>query len=419
MSLPRREFLAAAGAAGAAALAATSALAAELPAAQRGYALDEIDALLRREGRPQNLFKADLPTPALLIDLDLLQGNITRMADYARSRGKLLRPHAKTHKCAEIARRQQAAGAAGACVATVAEAVVLAAGGVNGLLLTSPLASPAKMARMAALARAGTSLMVAVDHPHQVALYNEAAGACGVRLDVLVDLTVGDHRTGALPGEPAAALAQAVVASPHLRLRGLQAYSGGSSHVVGFDARSEHSRKAMGQAAETRALLERRGLPAEILSGASTGTHNIDGELAAVTELQVGSYVCMDVDYRRIGGAAGPVFDDFAPALSVLATVVSANHRGRATLDAGFKAFATDRKFGPEPKDVTGVAYAFGGDEFGILTWDDASRPIELGSRLEFIVPHCDPTVNLYDRIYACRGERVVEVWPVMDRLRL
>jgi D-serine deaminase-like pyridoxal phosphate-dependent protein len=173
----------------------------------------------------------------------------------------------------------------------------------------------------------------------------------------------------------------------------------------------------MEQAIRTRERFEQSGLPAEILSGTSTGTHNIDAEFPGVTELQVGSYVCMDVDYLRIGGPAGPVFKEFAPALSVLATVVSLHHRGRATIDAGFKAFATDRTFGPEAKDAGGLTYTFGGDEFGILTWEDTSEGVKLGTRLEFIVPHCDPTVNLYDRIYACRDDRVEEIWSVMDRL--
>jgi 3-hydroxy-D-aspartate aldolase len=416
MSLPRRSFLSAC--VGIAYATRRWATAGEIPRLGRGYSMDELDAKLR-QGKPTDLFKADLPTPALLIDLDLFEGNVKRMADYAAAHKKQLRPHAKTHKCVEIARRQRAAGAVGVCVATVPEAVVMAAGGIDGVLLTSPIASPNKAARMAALTRTVPHLMVAVDHLRQVELYEQAAAAIDARLDVLVDLNVGDRRTGVTPGEAAVTLGQEVMKSKHLRLWGVQAYSGGSSHVMGFAARKAHSQKAMSQAAETRDLFQKRGLPADILSGTSTGTHNIDAEMEGTTELQVGSYVCMDVDYRRIGGESGAVFDTFGPALTVLATVVSANQPNRATVDAGFKAFATDRQFGPEAKDVTGVTYGFGGDEFGILTWERPSRAIELGVRLEFIVPHCDPTVNLYDRIYACRGERVEEVWSVLDRMRI
>jgi D-serine deaminase-like pyridoxal phosphate-dependent protein len=393
--------------------------ASELPAGKRGYSLEELDAKISREGKPENLFKVDLPTPALILDLDAFERNVKKMADYAASRGKQLRPHAKTHKCVAIAQRQLAAGAVGICVATVPEATVLAAGGIEGLLLTSPIGTPQKAARMAKLAVTSPGLMAAIDHPKQVEWYEAAAAEAGTTLNVLVDLNVSDRRTGVLPGEPAVELAQAVMKAKHLKLRGLQAYSGGSSHVVGFAARREQSRRVMGQAIETRELFQRRGLPDEILSGTSTGTHNIDAELAGTTEMQVGSYIVMDVDYLRIGGESGPVFDTFTPALAVLATVVSVNSPKRVSLDAGFKALATDRPFGPDVKDITGVKYGFGGDEFGIISWEDApSRLLELGDRLELIVPHCDPTVNLYDRIYACRGDRVEEIWSVMGRLR-
>ena len=169
----------------------------------------------------------------------------------------------------------------------------------------------------------------------------------------------------------------------------------------------------MAPAVRMFAELRQEGLPLELLTGGSTGTYNIDPELNAMTELQVGSYVFMDVDYRRIGGRSGALYDDFRPALTVLATVISKSYRDSATVDAGFKAFATDRKFGPELKDVTGVEYGWGGDEHGILKLVNPSRAIERGDRLEFIVPHCDPNVNLYDRLIGVRGDRVESTWPV------
>lgn len=172
----------------------------------------------------------------------------------------------------------------------------------------------------------------------------------------------------------------------------------------------------MASALETFVRLRQLGMPVEIMSGGSTGTYNIDTELEGMTELQVGSYIFMDVDYRRIGGKGGPVYDDFAPSLTVLATVISKNYPDRATVDAGLKAFATDRAFGPEIKDVTGVGYRFMGDEHGILSLDNPSREIRVGDRLEFIVPHCDPSVNLYDRIYGVRSDQVESVWPITGR---
>jgi D-serine deaminase-like pyridoxal phosphate-dependent protein len=420
MTLSRRAFVASALAA--AYWPRGRALSGEKPL--RGYTVDEIDAKLRTRGKPEDLFKADLPTPALLVDLDLFESNIARMAAHAKAHGKSLRPHAKTHKCVEVARRQHAAGAIGTCVATVAEAIVMAEASIAGVHVTSPIVTPWKAMKIAELARKADRLSVAIESPRQIELYSDAAFAAGVKLDVLVDVNVGDFRTGITPGEPAVPLAQQIARSKHLRLRGVQAYSGASAHVMGFAERRTHSLAAMAKAVATLELFQRSGLPTDILSGASTGTHDIDVELPELTELQVGSYVYMDVDYRKIGDSDSPVFDKFAPALTVLATVVSDQGPAKATVDAGFKAFATDRKFGPEAKPVTGpdsasgLQYAFFGDEFGALTWTDPARAPKLGDRLEFIVPHCDPTVNLYDRVYACRGERVEEVWGIMDRLR-
>jgi D-serine deaminase-like pyridoxal phosphate-dependent protein len=137
-----------------------------------------------------------------------------------------------------------------------------------------------------------------------------------------------------------------------------------------------------------------------------------------MTELQVGSYVLMDIEYRDIGGKDGSVYQDFAHSLTVLSTVVSKSHADLATVDAGLKAFATDRQFGPEPKDILGVTYAFGGDEHGILTLKQPSREIKLGDKLEFLVPHCDPNVNLYDRVFCLRNEHVEAVWPIVRGYR-
>ncbi len=327
-----------------------------------------------------------------------------------------MRPHAKTHKCPEIARRQVAAGAVGVCAATVPEAEAMVAAGVRGVLLTSPVVEPRKLARMVALARRPGAVLLAVGHPRQAELLAEAAGAAKAVVDVLVDVDVGDRRTGVLPGRPALQLAQQIAKQRTLRLRGVQAYAGHASHAVGFENRAKLSRAAMGQAVETRERLAGAGLDVPILSGGSTGTYNIDSALKGVTELQAGSYVFMDVDYRRIGGKGGAVYTDFRPSLTVLTTVVSASHPDRVTVDAGTKAFATDVPDRPEARGWEGLSYARAGDEFGTVTAAPGARLPRLGDRLEFVVPHCDPTVNLYDRIYAARGERVEAVWAVAAR---
>jgi D-serine deaminase-like pyridoxal phosphate-dependent protein len=184
---------------------------------------------------------------------------------------------------------------------------------------------------------------------------------------------------------------------------------------MGFEERAKHSRQYMGPVIDSFLAMQKAGLPAEIMSGASTGTYNIDSGLDGMSELQVGSYAFMDVDYRRIGGRSGEVYQDFQPSLTVLATVISKNHPDIATIDAGFKAFATDRSFGPEPL-LEGVKYSFNGDEHGRLLLEHAAKEVKLGDKVELIVPHCDPNVNLYDRMYACQGEQVVEVWKIAAR---
>jgi D-serine deaminase-like pyridoxal phosphate-dependent protein len=361
--------------------------------------------------------KATLPTPAILLDLDAFETNLQRMADHCRQAGCGFRPHTKTHKCPEIARRQIASGALGVSVATVSEAEAMVSAGIRGVLLTSPVVDAAKIARLVDLARRGGELLLAVGHAREAELLAESAEAARVRIDVLVDLDVGDRRTGSLPGEPALELARRIAQSKSLRLRGVQAYAGHASHTVGFEARRRTSREAMAKAVETRALFDKAGFQTTILSGGSTGTYNIDSAIQGVTELQVGSYIFMDVDYRRIGASSGDaLYTDFQPSLTVLTSVISATHPDRITVDAGTKAIDTTTTHRPEPKHLPGLLYIRAGDEFGAVTAESSARLPKLGERIEFIVPHCDPTVNLYDRIYCCRGDKVEAIWPIMAR---
>ena len=354
-----------------------------------------------RDACNRSLLKKDILTPALLLDLDAFEANLARMMQHVKGSGKALRPHAKAHKCVEIARRQLAAGACGVCVATLAEAELMAQGGITGLLLTSPVADPNKIARLVE-----TGAMVVVDHVQQAEWYQEAAGAAGRTVDVLIDLDVGDHRTGARSTAQAVEIAEAVDCANHLRLRGLQAYSVVGSHAAPGGERERNSQETFAHAAETRDAMARKGLATEIVSGGSTGTWQIDTALPELTELQAGSFVLMDMAYRRAGL-------DFRQGITVLGTVVSANHDSFVSVDAGTKSFSTDRGYGPEAANLPGSNYRFGGDEFGYVEVANPVQRPRLGDKIEFIPPHCDPTVNLYTAFYACRGDRVEAVWPV------
>src|SRR5439155_1114754 len=182
----------------------------------------------------------------------------------------------------------------------------------------------------------------------RMAKHVRAAVEDRVTLNVMIDVDVGNRRTGVQPGEAALALARAVVHRGALRLRGLQGYAGHCAHVMGWEQRREASRAAMAPLMQTRARFEAEGLPVEIVAGGSTGTHDIDVELAGLTELQSGSYCVMDLDYRRIGGRADDALTEFEMALTVATTVVSVPTADRAMVDGGLKAFSTDKPFPPE-----------------------------------------------------------------------
>jgi D-serine deaminase-like pyridoxal phosphate-dependent protein len=400
MAQTRRMFLTAACSVGVAA-----------HAGLRGVAATAVDR--REDDRPTT--KDDIPTPALLVDLDALEFNLQKMAEQCRRTGCAFRPHAKTHKCPEIARLQIESGAVGVCVATVPEAEAMVAAGIPGVLLTSPIVEPGKVVRMVNLARKEAGVMLALGHRHEVELLSQAAGDQDVIVDVLVDVDVGDRRTGVPPGQPALELARRIDRANNLRLQGLQAYAGFASHKKGFLSRRQVSQECMAKAVETRDLFNRSGLNASILSGGSTGTYNIDSEIDGVTELQVGSYVVMDVGYRKIGGQGDDdLYADFKPSLTALTTVVSATYGDQVSVDAGGKAFAgSDR---PEPTGWNGLTYDGFGDEFGRLTVQGDGKLPRLGDRLSLIVPHCDPTISLYDRIYAVRGDKIEDIWPVAAR---
>jgi D-serine deaminase-like pyridoxal phosphate-dependent protein len=259
---------------------------------------------------------------------------------------------------------------------------------------------------------------VVVVNAENVVAMARAAAEVRVVLDVLVDIDVGGRRTGAQPGDAAVALGRQVASKPSLRVRGLQGYAGHCAHVVGWEARRQASHEAMAPLMETRRRFEAAGLPVEIVAGGSTGTHDIDVELPGLTELQSGSYCVMDVDYRRFGGRRGDAMTEFEMALTVVATVVSVPTADRAMVDAGLKAFSTDKPFPPEPVERPGIEYGFAGDEHGRLTVVDRQRPVRLGERIEFFPPHCDPTFNLYDRVWCVRRGKVEAVWDIAARGR-
>ncbi len=382
---------------------------------RRAAAAASFDAIPLKS--PMSLW--DLPTPALVIDLEAMESNLAKMSAFAEGKKVKLRPHTKTHKCPIIAKKQIAGGAVGVCAAKVSEAEVMVDAGIENVLVTSPVVTKEKIDRMLALAKKSSGVAIVVDQEKNVRDFDDAARAAGVKLSVLIDLNVGTDRTGIAMGKPALDLAEAIRKSSSLSFQGLQAYAGHLQHLRGFEYRKQASQMTMGRAVEMKHALEKAGFEVPILTGGGTGTYNIDAEIDGITDLQVGSYLFMDVNYRNIGGQNGVVYDDFRPSLLVLATAISQPAKGRITIDAGYKAFATDQE-PPEPLSLPGVSYRWAGDEHGVLEFRDARGPAEvkLGDKVLLIASHCDPTVNLYDHYYPFRNERVEEMWPISARGR-
>lgn len=403
-SLSRRGFLKAAGAAGLLG-----------SASGRELAATSTDPALHSDvGRS----KWDLDTPALCVDLDSLEENLEVMRRTAAANGIASRPHAKTHRTPAIARMQLASGAVGICVAKVGEAEALFEHGIDRILMTTCNVTPAKIARAMSLRRWCPDFIQATDSPGNAQDLSEAAVAAGIMADVVVDIDPGGHRTGIPAGRPALELAQLVDRLPGLRLRGILCYDGGAQHVEGFDARRARSLESLMPASETLDRMRQSGLDTGIFSGGGTGTYNVDHEIPGFTDVQVGSYVFMDAQYLAIGSAdGGSVYTDFQPSLTILTTVLNAQYEGMATTDAGAKACTINQPW-PIVKGERGMTYRSGSDEFGIIRYEDPSRTYRVGDVLELIVSHCDPTVNLYDRIYAIRNDRVEAVWPIAARGR-
>ena len=365
-----------------------------LPPARLGMSLEEID------------------TPALIVDLDALEGNIARMAQVMEKSPARLRPHAKSHKCAEIAKRQIAAGAVGVCAQKVSEAEALVAGGVADVLVTNEIVGAQKTARLARLAREA-KVAVLADDAANVAELDAAARAERVRLDVLVELDVGALRCGVPPGAPALTLAKRIAECANLHFAGLHAYHGAAQHLRSAAGRRDVIAAAAEQASLTKQMIEKAGLACPTVTGAGTGTFLLEGGSRVFNEIQPGSYVFMDADYNRNDWEKG--WPRFEQSLFVLATVMSAPAGDRAVVDAGLKASSVDSGM-PQVHDRPGVEYTKASDEHGVLKIAAGANAPKLGEKLLLVPGHCDPTVNLYDWLVCVRKGRVESFWPVTAR---
>ena len=350
----------------------------------------------------------DVDTPALILDLDAFEKNISTLQKATAGTHVRVRAHAKTHKCPEIARRQIAVGAVGVCCQKVSEAEALVEGGIEDVLISNEVVGAQKIARLAELSRRAR-IGVCVDNLENV-LQLEKTGA---KLDVYVELEVGMRRCGVAPGEPALALARSIARSSSLRFAGLQAYHGRAQHLRSMEERKASIAAAAKAVRETKALLEKNAIACPIVTGAGSGTFMFEVESGAWDEIQPGSYIFMDADYARNEWAAP--LPRFEHALFVLSTVMSRPAPLLAIVDAGLKASSVDSGM-PTLWKRPGLAYTKASDEHGWVEISAGAAAPALGEKLLLVPGHCDPTVNLYDWYVCMRGGAVEALWPITAR---
>lgn len=367
-------------------------------------------------------------TPALVLDLDAFEANVAALHAHAAARGVRVRAHGKAHRCPEISRRQLAAGAVGVCCQKVGEAEGFAEAGIADILVSNEIVDPAKLERLARLARR-VRLAVCVDHPGAVAALARACRQAQARIDVLIELDVGQGRCGVATIDEVMALARAVAtAAPALRLRGLQAYHGSAQHLRTVQARSQAIAGAARRAALARDTLRSAGFGCDEVSGGGTGTFAYEVASGVYTEIQPGSYALMDLDYRaNEPDAAAPAMRQ---AIGVMMSVMSVR-AAHAVLDGGLKAVLVDS--GLPALRLPGWRVRGVSDEHTVIEPLEAGRVVPagegssapapllshlpvLGQRCVLDPGHCDPTVNLHDWVVAYRGDRVEAVWPVLPR---
>lgn len=357
------------------------------------------------------MLKDDLDTPSLLVDLDAMERNMKRMAEFARECGVNLRPHAKTHKVPEIAKMQLAAGAKGICLQKLSEAEVFAERGIDDIFITNEIVGDQKLKRLADLA-VGKRIGIAADGVEAVRATARACQERGSELEVYVDVDVGMHRCGVTP-EQAVALAEEISRQSNLVLKGLMGYEGHVGRGKTREERARLSRDAMGVISEAKRLIERRGIGVEVVSVGSSVSSWTNAAHPDVTEIQPGMYLFNDgglVD-REVA-----TLDDCA--LTVLTTVMSKPSEDRAVVDAGSKAFQWDTGIFPRTR-TAGVEMVKFSEEHGWLRLWDRGSALRVGERLEFIPQHCCTCVNQHEELVGMRGGTVERVFPIAARGRM
>jgi len=348
----------------------------------------------------------ELDTPALVVDLKLLEGNIMKMADFFRDKEAKLRPHVKTHKCPQIALMQLGAGARGITCAKLAEAEVMAGNGIEDILIANEVVGVGKIERLLKL-NGICDALVAIDNVANAEMISAMALGNGKRVGVVLEIDVGMERCGVRPGGEALSFARNVSRMRGVSIKGIMGYEGHAVMIQDFEERRRTCTRALELLLDTKSALEREGIRVEVVSAGGTGTYDITGSHPGITEVQAGSYATMDARYKGI-------VPDFDCAIGILASVISRPTSDRAVVDAGMKSATTE--FGlPLVKGIEGVKVMKLNEEHGILRLGEGTR-LSLGDKIELIPAHGCTTINLHDRMYALRDGAVESVWGIAAR---
>ncbi|RAR08351.1 alanine racemase domain protein [Stemphylium lycopersici] len=357
-----------------------------------------------------------LDTPSMIVDVDLMEANLSTLTSQLLPTGVNIRPHLKTTKSAILAKKMVAAGAKGGCVAKLSEAEVMCARGFSDLLITCEIVGAAKVKRLVELLVTYRDVRIVVDSEEGAAAIDAALAAQGgfeepgKKIKTLIDLDVGLHRTGIQPGAPASRLAAFLKGSKCLELIGVQGYEGHLQHVHGLEERKKLCLESMTILVDTAEALRKEGHGIHVVTTGGTGTAVFCASVPGVTEVQPGSFLFMDTDYRNAVGS-----HNFSQSLTILATVISKQGDNVITIDTGLKSLTTDS--GLAECKTPGYTYGVLGDEHGSLMWEEGmAKELRIGDRVEMVPSHIDPTVNLHDVYYAHRKGVIEEIWPVDTR---
>lgn len=351
-----------------------------------------------------------LPTPALVLNRPAFEKNLATMSAHLKQHDKAQRPHAKTHKCPIIAQRQIAAGAVGVCAAKLGEVAALVSAGVTDVLITSPLTSATKVAALNTLLADSRDIKLAVDSAQGMDVL-EAGIEADRRLGIIIDYDVELGRTGLRDDELAQRIRDRISADSRFYFAGIQHYAGHLMHLQSFEERKTRSLDSW-----EKVMTRAKHLAPEIITGGGTGTFDIDIHQQQMTDLQVGSYIFMDREYLAIDAQNSSTGHVFESSLSVACTFVSSPKQGLATVDGGYKAFASD-SVSPQPITLDGCEFFFGGDEHGFVKLPKGYQQPVLGEVHQFMVPHCDPTVNLHDNYWVQEDDGLIHsLWPITAR---